>query len=695
MKTRLLILLGIALLCPQTLFCQQEEIHPSAPSLQYGLDGLSFTKGNLDAELIMQIIAEKQQEIKTKIIQNSIMSKVEDAGGTIYSFADNIIREVLLQSDMETKTKKIIESAVNLVFAYSFADYYLKNCPAGELANLKIIAKNYFYLNTDGITDFSFRGLTVHFEEKAKNISEAKAEAAFTKGAPQEKEIGQNIHNKANLATNSTDGKIESCDGLKEFFCFVLDMASHTIKTSDKMKELGIMQISHSPEYDYLNKYYDFIEFDNIYKASLRTEAGVVSEGMKNMLQKLTNAVGLFKHLITESTFRENQVCLTSSLKPNADKTQLANVFTATKASLKTLMDALTASGKTDKLPELNKIYFYLENAGNQLGSAPANLPTLASDVLYTIHQDFLPALFGYTLADYNALQTAIQNFKLDAKNLAQYLLAETVGEIPGKSDPIFILISKLYAFNNLSTYTDYLNYLYSMQEILPDDDVSDILGLIISYVKDFTSITTDYAGEEKISFNVESFLVRLQSLKRFKWSPFEFHFTVGLNTGFLNKPLAVGENDTIQNISYVGEKIGIKIKFWDREFWQTRNPGETYKMWGTTYTKSTAPREPVVSNAHLLAYGTGLLYNLVNVKTVSKFNAPMVGCGIGLTFYNALDMNLTVSTPLMPNDTKNNLRAIVGLGFDIQFTEYYQRLNEKRKASKTTKIIQEASRKR
>ena len=48
------------------------------------------------------------------------------SGGTIYNYADNIIKGIVQEPDVDVRTRKIMESTVNLVFVYAFADFYLK-----------------------------------------------------------------------------------------------------------------------------------------------------------------------------------------------------------------------------------------------------------------------------------------------------------------------------------------------------------------------------------------------------------------------------------------------------------------------------------------------------------------------------------------------------------------------------------------
>jgi hypothetical protein len=62
-----------------------------------------------------------------------------------------------------------------------------------------------------------------------------------------------------------------------------------------------------------------------------------------------------------------------------------------------------------------------------------------------------------------------------------------------------------------------------------------------------------------------------------------------------------------------------------------------------------------------------------------------MVGFGTGVTFYNALDFNVSIGIPLLENggfkEMTNN--PFMSFGFDIQIGEYLEEVVKKRKDKK------------
>jgi hypothetical protein len=112
--------------------------------------------------------------------------------------------------------------------------------------------------------------------------------------------------------------------------------------------------------------------------------------------------------------------------------------------------------------------------------------------------------------------------------------------------------------------------------------------------------------------------------------------------------------------------------------------------MGNTVYKRLAAPKTPIVSNAHLLAYGSGLLYNITPTGTESEFKYPLVGISAGLTFFNDLDLNFSYGVPIISGlELQDYAKTpFFNIGFDIQFTEYIKRANHKRQAKKQVKQL-------
>lgn len=234
----------------------------------------------------------------------------------------------------------------------------------------------------------------------------------------------------------------------------------------------------------------------------------------------------------------------------------------------------------------------------------------------------------------------------------------------------------------------------YDLEVVFPNERIKDALSFISTYVRDFVSINKGTEGKEYISFNVESLLSKLTTIKSDKLRRTSIIFNVGINTIYFDKPLPVEVGEYLNNFSFVGEKIGVKYRLRDKHFWQTRNPGETYTISGKLYKKLDPPREPVISNIHFLLYGSGLIYNLVNTGTTRSFNSPVFGGGVGVSFFNSLDLSLTSGIPILKSGTlRDSFRhRYIGIGLDFPFDEYIKRLSERNRDYKNKKLLAETS---
>lgn len=660
----------------------QTELEHQAPTLQIGLDGMSFGKGTLDAQLIMEIIAEKQQELKVKAVQNVFLSKVENSGGTVYSFTNNVVRELLLEKDDAVRTKKILENTVNLVFVTAYLEYYLQSLKNDKRNEFLALAKDISCdENFSSDKPISLSALNVF---KNRNITENNYKA----------------DNKESVA----------------FMALLIDMASEAVRQDKKLKQLGLMQISYSATYEYMNryknKYHPFKPTDTIKIKEFYPKVDTIYSNMVDELKKVTDNIGLVNYIVEHFSFRNDklavfgQTALDKKALVSTDtvKTDLKSFLPELNQKVENLIKEMISVGemtpeRKDEINNLTSIYFYLDKAIKQMSNFDNS--SITADVLYTIYREFIPVLKKQSYGNVQYLNI-IADLDVSCAKLAVLLLKnnKTVFNTEnGTVNDFFLLASKLYEFDKANTFSEYMKLIEDIGYIFPDEDIKSSLSTIVSFVKDYTAIGTDNEGKEVINFNVESFIVKLQNIKSYKHSRWQFHFTVGLNNAYFNNKLTLKDGSVIRNLSYVSEKIGVKYKIKDWGFYYSRNPGETYSMTGknpfkrSVFTKTAPPKEPLVSNLHIVAYGSGLLYNLVNAKTNSEFNMPLVGAGLGVTFSNALDFNLSIGVPLFSDKSiKTSFDyPFINFGFDIQFIEYYNRLTAKRNANKTQKRLGEA----
>ena len=680
-----------------------QEIEHQAPTLQVGLDGISFSKGSLDPEVIARIIAEKQNEIKIKIIQNSFLKKIYGSGGTIYNYADNVIKGVVEEPDIDIRTRKIMESTVNLVFVYAFTDFYLKQVHKDPTlqANIEALAKVY---KLDGLK--KFEGGLRYRTLREDNI---KIDTVL-----------DNIKFEEGLST-SMDKNAEN-DRLYKFIALLIDMSSEVVKHNSKLTELGLMRISYSTNYDFLNMYKQLEKHNsfqkinkNIISNEIYQKAKIVKEDMESFIKKYTSYIGAIKSLIEAKTFKSNNIGA-SVLSVN-NNISLDNTYLGFDNNLDNIIKDLTDSFKElskagslarenylkDLETAINKLtstYSYLRKCKAILsnnGVSDIEKFLLVSDMVYTLITEVIPNI-EYSLKfapdllneknNIESLITELNDFILEADILNNNGVLNSISADP---EPFIKLVSKLYEFDKTKTFSEYTTLITLLDEIFESGKIKTALSTINTFVKDYTVIKETENGEEILEFNVESFLVKLDNIQSDKIRRFQFHFTVGMNTtSFINGSIDIGDNQQISNFSHFSEKVGLKFKIINRGDWLPKNPGETYGSFGYSYTKTSPPKEPLISNWHMLIYGSGILYNVINSSTNNEFDFPLVGFGTGVTFYNALDFNVSIGIPLLDSGGFQAMtdNAFLGFGFDIQIGEYLKEINKKRKINKRSKQL-------
>lgn len=639
-------------------FSQSENV-TNPPTLQVGLSGLTLNKGDLDAQLIMEIVAEKQSEIKVKLIQNMFLDKLQNSGGTVYNYATNMLKVITEEPNTNIRTRLALENTVNLVFTYAFADYIVNNSDVRML---------------DLRTSY---GISI---QESSNINILK-----------------------NLISSNDENK--DC-----FISLILDISSEVIRNNRRLKELGIMRVSNALSYDALNEYKiaigtaDENKFIEEGKFTLlrdnQSEIIAVYNFMETELNEFINLIGVANYFINEYSFNNDlnfEFVTPLLLVPN--RINNGEIRTLRESIQETIANIERDwSNENDAL--FSEAIKEMQNANDLLDKIEqfqnlSNTINIQSDILFIAKNKVIP-LLSKNVKFNAALNNDITRFKNSMTLYANNLIThnQTIHDrlINNENINILKLVSMLYDYDKPKTFTDYINILTELEGLFRDNNINSSLSILNSYVKNNITLKKNEEGKEYLEFNIESFLMRLSKTREDKIRRLQFHFTVGVNSIFFKNPLTLSNGEIIQNYSFVSEKIGLKFKFKNPGDWQPRNIGETYKSLFGTRTKLTPPKEPLFSNYHILLYGSGILYNLTATGTSKDFNYPIIGSGLGITFYNSLDLNLTLGFPIQDNlNFSQNFtldRSFIGIGFDIQFIEYFNRLSEKRKNSQIQKNL-------
>ena len=803
----------------------QDKLLHEAPSLQFGLGGLEFGEGMIDKKLVLEIIADKKLELRNQLIKSMLLDKIDGAGGTVYSYMDNLLNTLINEKSPEVQVKKALESSVNLGFVYAFANYYLHTLDEAEFANInKLAMASGCYLPTDykdraepkslhalvndfyraqssntqtfyEINNMKIAALLMDISAEVVNNNQPLKTLGLIGGVNNDSYLYLNQYLNLNtcppdfsdydlrrkyVTNTSLIKEIEelerSIDYHKELLnmknenknveltfeklaydetCFTelsaLDPASilphitsiinlnnrkneeekRKIKTGKTLKEyLENEPLDEEKHKQIVKDQYDKLKFEiEVYKqnpslakrkvngkieklnaqiAALKSDITVnvnaisryrkcyadkIYADMSGKLNTLVNNIGFIWYLNDMANFTNFSTMKSQDLESmmfsgvNLDGIEFSDLVKKVKNDLIIFLNSADMNASQYRIvSETIKYLNKLENVDIENNELNRN-----SDILYQLNKHIIP-LFIELLSVSSEIVSINDILNQMSNKLAMQLVAgETAMEHFDQTQIFFTLVGKLYQFSEASTYNDYLNVLADIGDIFPSDRVQTALNTTVSLLNDYLTFSED---NEKITvqFDVEACLINLSQIKYHRNRPFEFHFTVGANTVNFNKGINLEDDEVLKTYSFVGEKIGLKYIWLNWDYTSTFHKGETFEYHGHTYTRNVPAKKPTVSNLHFILYGSGLLYNLANTGTTADFNSPLLGVGSGLTFFNNLDLNLSLGVPLLDNNSfsDNFDHFYWNIGFDIQFTEYYDKVREKQRANKKQKQLLE-----
>lgn len=225
-----------------------------------------------------------------------------------------------------------------------------------------------------------------------------------------------------------------------------------------------------------------------------------------------------------------------------------------------------------------------------------------------------------------------------------------------------YLIESLEYNFND--RYKNNINFTF----------LSNISNLINKYI----IIEMDSDEKPRYDIDVEAIILELvsdyidYSIVSIKNCYFglELFFDIGVNNSLYHRGSLTNTFDD-RTISYVSEKIGLKVIFNDFEYTRKQNINEWYKYRGKYYKWNEKPKQFIISDVHFLIYYSGLLYNIVDLKSEKNFNYSLIGSGFGIKFFNSLTFSISYAIPVSEkiNDSFGN--GFINLGMDIPILEY------------------------
>lgn len=658
-----------------TLAFPQDESQGIAPSLQVGLSGIKFNKGILDEELIASLIAKKQNEVKIKVVKDMLLSTLRNSGETYYAFTDNTINTVLLETDESVRLRNLMENSVNFAFVHGLALYILEMDAAQPLSiQLERVAKlDAIQVNgNQAVTPdlFNKDSLT----KKANEVYEFYQKEEFTRETSET--AGKN---KTQLKENEDLGRTHGV---------LIDLCFEVVRNNERLKQQGLFRTNYTTDYRAMNLYTEALA-----NPKLKTELQALKLAVETELNSLLDFAGFLRVMD-----RENHVIACSDITKNALDVELKGLLDGLSGDLKKAHAEIVKAGRTKEHAKAVKEILRNERLVREFYNETDNKSL--SNALFILQHNLAPEYEHLLLTD-ESMQTSYGNILSAISKLECYLSnVSDYDNLVSKHRLFFSLIGGIYGYDETRTYVDYLNLLSDIGSIIPDKTAGNTINKITSFIRRYVKIVEDEEGETLLDVDVQGFLLSIKEIKPKKFRPVNFLFSVGATSALFVAPTKAAyftneNNGTFaQNFTFMAEKIGFKFKIYDFDYEKSFNRGETYRIWFWDFKRLAPPSNPTVSDIFFNFYGSGLLYGLAGVTTVTDFNDPIFGIDFGLTFFNGLEACIAGGIPISPsrNAIQNISASYVGLNFSIRFEEYIKALDERVKANKTTKVLQKAS---
>lgn len=671
----------------------------SPPSLALGVAGVVGEKGSIDVDLLAEIISEKQGELKQEFIKKTFFNDLENHSYAVWEFTYRSIN-VLLESESKDAIKKnLLESASNLALVYGFSELYLQ------------LSRRMCHSALDSLL------LQFDSDYKKDRIFICKAGAT-----PVGASIKLHELKKYSIVIDNQE---------LNFSAVFADLVYEILTTNeDVSKELGFLVTAPPLGTEYYQQHSAYYRVDKIdslkqplhhLKKRITKEVALLLDNfilLRKIIRSelsLNNLIVSYESVMTEITTRRmgpNAKFVTSDgqaklfttlaretdslyddlqkMKQNVETTIAGGIIVGESISenkelSKAIAENLAAFNnfiaKGHKFDQFD--IFYLEKSITPLLVRLVAEKGFNSKYLQ-VAEDF-EKLITYQLL--KNLQVQLKDSSNNAENFSE--LADT----PLSSfRELLEFITRLDELDKVETYQFVLQTIQTVSELFSDRNLGIYLKTLIENINTYTILNEE---EKKVEIAVEDIITRIyEKYSNRQSSIFSLYFSIGLNQSIdsdfkYQRLLPNSAKDTtieLNSLAFASEKIGLKVKLIDIKWRRSFSVGETYysRVAKRPHTVTRfQSNKPLVSDLYFVTYLSGLLYKVANLTTHDEFKDPIAGIGLGIAFFNSLDLNIGYNWPLQSNNDFFESFAkqrIWTVGFDVKITEYLTAVGKKRK---------------
>ncbi len=597
------------------------------PTLSAGIGMLTGSKGTIDVELLSQIIADKQAELKKEGLRRLILNETRNASFVDQNFAYITLTCLLDYKNKKVIEKELIESATNYALVY-----------ACELSVIDLVQDSSFKTFTTNNNKYS--NIPTSFDQEKRKILRDLIWDVMSED--------ENLKNRGYFKVH---GDLQHDYSLLNKYLNLNDESSKEFK---ELREMLTTIISLLSQHGRL-----FTEFADKNQTIETLESNTSQNDSTKENQVHTQMYKLLSSLTTVKSTQERS----AGADPISSK-RLDEVIRQCQIAVQGFHEFTMISLQEDKGMRniSNNDYYFLKKLVTPLvttlvleyGYPADNLVTL-TELQERMHQQLIDIAVK-EMADMPYLKQ-MPFSKLNSHHLLEF-------------------IGSLDALDVAKTYERVFNFIQSLSNKKCTIEEYPMLNALIFYLENFTSINSD---QNIIEIDVEEIILHLyEQYEKKNNQMLQVYFGIGVNQAYslTASPLTTSEGGDIDNFSFAAEKLGLKIRLANFR----SNHYEFNRAKRAESNREYQSENPFVEDFYILGFGSGLLYNLADITTSKTAAATsFVGSGIGVHFFNDFDINLYVMRPT--SDWDDALYA--GFSFDIKITEYLRKLGEKRKATK------------
>lgn len=624
-----------------------------SPTLTLVGSSPSLAKGTINTEVLTAIIQSKQEQIEQRVFRNTIINEFKNSkytknlrNFTTYYYLYNLMNDIISGKNKTAITKSITENSAEFACVLGLALYYSKVTKFRDTINCMLDKNSYSFYIPNNL-----------FEKvKVKANETDKKESYLT--------IGSTDVMNFNILIDLCYDVMLNNKKAQDKFKFQKDTSDNEFKTwylTDNAYMISLSLLNSSIKNEKDAKVLANLNIEKARIDSLRKDIDNTLNSLFNMSKLSTDIIKELKSKLPDppSSINISIQNLLVNLKDSINQIDLID-------RIDSLVQSSDLSDKDKKIIDSIKADYIIfkEVYGFYNGLKRSNFKD-----------------FTLTKSQFNALKFILQEFSKLAKNQYENNVVSTI---------INFLLD-----NSIVEFTETNGTAQTTEELAKRNDGKGYLYIDIESL--VTAIQKKFM--DKPTYKLKPYI-----------TPF---FSVGINNAiFTNNNTGLsGDTTSLPNLSFASEKLGLKWKLWNWKYTRSFDAGQKYKYfnitnifnpwsyhrnnwkpgarhwynpfsWGKPFNPDRAwlsPRpEPLVSDLHIIVYGSGLLYNLVSLKSDNNFNNAILGTGIGVTFYNGLSLNAGLGCPYTNNKFDLDKNMFFNFGVDIPIIEYIAALKNK-----------------